>query len=165
MSELSSQRGKLRPKLRNASTVAKQNNAVSSIAETNKNYCLELKCIFFKNWHYTVLFLRQFWVYVKVWRLFYLPSKKISFFQTFAWIQTHLYSFVDSCWTWAICREEKLTLLLFLFKGTHIIFVMSVKNVSPKPFVSQKQYYLQCLTQGEIYPKAPSLPADLLTCL
>lgn len=47
----------------------------------------------------------------------------------------------------------------------HIIFMMSVKNVSLKPFVSQKQYYLQCLTQGEIYPRDPCLPADLLTCV
>lgn len=64
VSESSPQTEKLRPKLRNASTVANQNNAVSNTAEMNKNNCLELKYPIFFNWCYTVLFLRQFWFYV-----------------------------------------------------------------------------------------------------
>lgn len=118
-----------------------------------------------------MLFLKQVWFYITGSEDFSICfQRKKVFFQAFAWIQTYLDSFVDSCRTWAIWREEKLTLLLFLFKWMHIIFVMSVKNISLKPFVSQKQYYLQCLTQEEIYPRDPLSPSrspdlSVISCL
>lgn len=57
--------------------------------------------------------------------------KKLRFFRLlpeYMWICTLF------CWTWALSRE--LTLLLYLFKYIHTTFITSVKNASPKPFVS-----------------------------
>lgn len=72
--------------------------------------------------------------------LLFASKENKRFFRLSPWIHAHLYSPVDFCWTWALCGEEKLTLLLFLFKYIHINFMMSVKNASHKPFVSQKQW-------------------------
>lgn len=79
-------------------------------------------------------------------RLFYLQAKKIVFFQTLTWAHVNLYSTLYSCWAGAVCREDKLTLLQFLFRYTCIIFVMPLKNTSL--LFPRSSVCLQWLTQG-----------------
>lgn len=132
--------------------------------------CLELKCMIFTGITWCC-FWANFVVYLTGFEDFSICiQRKEEIFQTFTWIHAYLYSPVDSCRTWALCREEKLTLLLFFFKYIHIIFVMSVKNASPKPFVSQKQCLSAVInTRGNLSQSllTPSRSSDLpvISCL